>query len=452
MKVAWFSPFNVESAIARYSKIILNELCSMVEIALFLPEHAVLEEQLETKANVIFYNNDTLLPLLNTYEICIFNIGDSAYHHSVWEALCIAYDNLWPTIVIMHDWFTFNLFHGYYASKNNREKLFELSEQYYGKGKGKKLREILKNHGTWKECLDFPFYEGVLAKTDLVIVNSKYSAKKIKSFGKKIEVFFIPSAYCQLNSEKITLIPKEQLNIPFDKKILTTIGVGSPNKLVDKVLLAIGSDSFLKENCAYFFVGDISKEYKMQLKEIAGKHRFKNLYFHGYASQSELYSFLVYTDVCINLRQPCIEGASATLVEALVHGKPTCVSDDGCYADLPDDIVFKIRPGYEVEDLKEKLKNVLGDPELLTRISFAAKEYIKHWDLNIYCKKMIELFCETRYEFGILSQIRQTSEYLVNEFNMLKQKYDAPIVRKTLSALREILNSNVMRNRNVSGY
>jgi len=69
------------------------------------------------------------------------------------------------------------------------------------------------------------------------------------------------------------------------------------------------------------------------------------------------------TAVVCCLRYPPTESASATLIESLLSGKLTLVTDVGCYSDVPDDLVVKIPQHDEVRGLAYGMKLALQNPE-----------------------------------------------------------------------------------------
>jgi perosamine synthetase len=57
-----------------------------------------------------------------------------------------------------------------------------------------------------------------------------------------------------------------------------------------------------------------------------------------------------------------LEGASGSLILAMLSGRPVLVSDHGSYAEVPDGLVLKCRPGAEAADVRRHLEALLADP------------------------------------------------------------------------------------------
>jgi glycosyltransferase involved in cell wall biosynthesis len=111
------------------------------------------------------------------------------------------------------------------------------------------------------------------------------------------------------------------------------------------------------------------------LEAIIRKHKLSHcVEFRGYVSDEDLQALLTHADICINLRYPSIEGASASVIEEMLYGKPVVVSDTGFYAELPSDAVMKVRLQQEQADLRAALVELL-DVERRAGLGGRARAY-----------------------------------------------------------------------------
>jgi hypothetical protein len=70
-----------------------------------------------------------------------------------------------------------------------------------------------------------------------------------------------------------------------------------------------------------------------------------------------------------------LEGASASAIEGMKSGRPIVVADAGFYADLPDDMVFKVPASVEVSALKAVLECLVMDEELCRTVGARARDW-----------------------------------------------------------------------------
>src|SRR5688500_829870 len=74
----------------------------------------------------------------------------------------------------------------------------------------------------------------------------------------------------------------------------------------------------------------------------------------GYVADDDFPRYYAAADRFVNLRYPTAGETSGTLIRALDAGKPVAVSDYAQFAELPDDVAFKVPLGAgEVEALVE---------------------------------------------------------------------------------------------------
>ena len=107
---------------------------------------------------------------------------------------------------------------------------------------------------------------------------------------------------------------------------------------------------------------------------------------HGSVTEAGLVALLARADLAINLHNPTQGEASPTQLRLWNHALPSIVSRAGWYASLPAATVATVRPGDEVDGLRQLLGAFLADParfremgrsgrELLLR-SHAPKDYV----------------------------------------------------------------------------
>ena len=85
-------------------------------------------------------------------------------------------------------------------------------------------------------------------------------------------------------------------------------------------------------------------------------------------------------DIISCLREPVLEGASASAIEGMKSGRPIIVVNSGFYADLPDDFVFKIPTPVEISSLKATLERLVSDEELRRNTGAKARD----WALQVF--------------------------------------------------------------------
>ena len=144
------------------------------------------------------------------------------------------------------------------------------------------------------------------------------------------------------DSPDITTIPLAFTSSPLtpprldgQSLVVATVGHLNPNKRVDEVIRAMGASPRLGANVTYLLLGPVHDSERARLLSLAERWRAPIPQFTGWLSEPELHAMMDRVDVFCCLRDPCFEGGSASLVVSLLSARPTIVSDQAHYAELP---------------------------------------------------------------------------------------------------------------------
>ena len=114
MKIAWFTPFYLQSAIGQVSKLVCEELHKDYELDIYTFNH---KESISSSLPVIRYNSSNIdFRSLDHYDYVIYNMGNFAGNHKeIWEVMC-----QYPGILVLHDQLMQN-FSSYVPSKPKQD-------------------------------------------------------------------------------------------------------------------------------------------------------------------------------------------------------------------------------------------------------------------------------------------------------------------------------------------
>jgi glycosyltransferase involved in cell wall biosynthesis len=97
----------------------------------------------------------------------------------------------------------------------------------------------------------------------------------------------------------------------------------------------------------------------------------------GWVSAEEFTDYIQAADVCVQLRYPTFGETSASVLRALAAGTPCITSDQGPMAELPDDVVPKVRsPHHEVADLTAILGELFANPDHLAELGERGRRHV----------------------------------------------------------------------------
>lgn len=150
--------------------------------------------------------------------------------------------------------------------------------------------------------------------------------------------------------------------VPWNRLMIGAVGNADANKRIDQLILAIGASPILRLCCRIRIIGEASAEERERLGWLARTARVQEPEFTGWVTDEQLRWQLRSVDVISCLRNPILEGGSASLVLAQSSGRPTLVSGHGSYAEVPADTVLVCSPEHEARDVMRHLERLLDVP------------------------------------------------------------------------------------------
>nr|WP_280855213.1 glycosyltransferase [Pararoseomonas indoligenes] len=168
-----------------------------------------------------------------------------------------------------------------------------------------------------------------------------------------------PTATIPLAFEVPDLPP---LPTAWNRITVAAIGHANPNRQLDQILMAIGASGSLRGRCRLRVIGAADPAERARLTGLARLLGVEPPEFTGWVSDEDLRWQLRDVDAIACLRNPVLEGASASVILALASGRPTLVTNHGSYAEIPGDAVLPCRPEEEALDAMRHLEWVQAQP------------------------------------------------------------------------------------------
>ena len=366
------SPFApMKSGISDYSEALVKALQDEYDITLLTGDYNIASESLKNNCSILRYERDEID--FDAYDYKIYNIGNNPEYHDYIYEVCMKY----PGMIILHDMVLYYLFVGYYQK---RGMLYSKTYKEEGVQIFRQLKNAIKENGP--NLLEQKFLaekfilnSEILRSANKIMVHSYYSYNKILQTGLVKEKDIAKINHIALLSEKDALVPKDELfkkyNIPMNTYIISSMGYISETKLNHAVCEAVRKMRQETEKLPVCYVmvgeGDYADKY------VDGKTIIKT----GYTELDEFNSFIEYSDVILNLRNPSMGETSGAMLRILQKGKVCVINDGGWFSEIPDDCVLKVSLNNLVNDLAEMLQSVLFDSKRAQLISKRARKYIQ---------------------------------------------------------------------------
>lgn len=419
MKIAWLSPFSSNSAIAKYTQIILQELSKYCEVNLFFP---TCETPLETNLPQFILSKDNLFHYdWQLYELVIFNMGNYLpFHKEIYE-VCKSVKG----IVILHDFVMHHFFASYYLDSGKSSNYIGDIDLFYGNEAREKAILSLEGKGEplWEsnDITQYPLFERCVLRAEGVITHSSYHLDKVEQWfcgpvAKINHPFYLNPPDVNQPLEVATT-SNEFLEKSSDQLLLLTIGNINPNKQIDWIIKVLGIHQGKLPPFLYVVIGSYPQSYFDKLQQLISNFNLKEkVVLLGYQPENILHAYLRKADICINLRYPAIEGASWSLVEQMSFGKAIIANDTGCYSEIPDDCIKKLPLPNQESDLLEILTFLMSQNAERRMLGERAKRYIKE---NFTAKKYVEDFLKFSYEVLATRPKFGLADRIASEFKLM---------------------------------
>ena len=429
MNIAWFTPYQQGSAIAKFSSLVVAALAARGHSTTFFSsdrqpptEHPRLPEGIELLHWSLF---ETVPEVADAYDLIVYNVGDHLeYHFGVLKLI-----DRYPGVCIFHDFYLVDLFLGWCATEIEEPLAHfivasiygeEVANEFWVRGEQPDFQEWAASH--------VPMTEWVARKALAAVAHAPfYSQRLAGSSAGPVRVIPLAS-----NAPANTARIRDQ-NGPV--RILS-VGVVNPNKRVEAVINAVAASSMLRSRCEYNIVGRIEPSYRAKLQSlIADSGLLHVVHVHGEVSDFELHWRFAEADVLACLRWPALEGASGSCIEAMSYGKAVIVTDTGFYSSIPSDCVLKVSLAGEVQELAQHLEMVVVDVKERDALGKRALDWAKReYAPETYAERiepLLEAAAEERPSADALKQIGLT-------LRGMGVQHDDPIVSRVGSEFRTL--------------
>ena len=405
MNLLYFSPVSKSSAIGRMNADVVKALMESGHQITIVATDAHPLDFTKTHVfdtSVIHWTNQASVS--NKAIMCdqlVYHIGDNYGFH----VGAIKWISRMPGLTCLHDFYLGNLFYGNYAIDRNHQHYFNVVKQLYGEAIANDyfvpMSAIDRIERTFQSA---PMTEWIASLSSGLITHSSWGLDRItKHFSGPTRV--IPLSYLTPHID-IDSAPSVS-----DKIRILTVGHMNPNKRIDSIIEAISGSPHLKQHATLQLVGPISSDHSGKIKALADKLGV-SISIHGSVDEDLLRRFFVDADISCCLRNPTLEAASASTIEAMQYGKAVIVLDHGFYKELPDDCVCKIPVDNEVTGLRNQLELLCKDQAYRKRLGEKARNYAIHtFRPEQYARNIIEMCAQVPKASICRDRVNQATQY-----------------------------------------
>lgn len=417
MKIAWYTPFSMQSAIGRFSALVVEELASTgVDVTIVRsesPTRAMRQIEARTSSCPVVWGQEFGAQpekSLADFDLVVYNMGD----HYTYHEFCLDHLERVPGIVVLHDYVLHNALNGYCQAKKNPQMTYDaVLEQECGEEALVAMRTLVQEQPSrwWQqEIVRFPVLRWALKNAAGVVVHSAFAGNHVRS-RVACPVAEIPLAY---DGGESSYVPQGLSFQSHARLRLLTVGHINPNKRVQTVVEVLASSDRLKQNLEYHVVGPIEDSIRSDIESVVRSGGLDSqVTITGRVECQRLQEEFQKADAIVCLRNPAMEGGSASVVEGILTGKPVIVSNTGCFSEIPDAYVYKVDVQNEHLQLKRILTSLLDGYDAAAQRAQAARNWaLARHSAAGYAQSFLEFGERVLYDKPVLRTIDRVSEYL----------------------------------------
>lgn len=381
MKLNIFSPLPpVFSDVANYTMRVATALRTMADVTLWTAQ-AQPPEVPDGFAVQMFEPGRVPWKLLNDADLNIYNLGNNAsYHQAIFDVARQA-----PGLLVLHD-SRLQHFFARYSETPGADRAFYLDcmRRFHGPEALADAEAFLAGAIGIDTLVDrYPLTLAALDTALAAIIHNPADGAALAG-QTRTPVFVLPLPY-PAGPTRLPRPPGQVLR-------LVIFGFIGLNRRLDSILEALAgiSDHAIRLD----IYGKLEEAERIEA-QIAGYDLADRVHCHGYVPEAELDAALAAADLAFNLRFPTMGEASGSQMRIWNAALPSLVTRIGWYAELPQDAVFFVEPGHEVEMIRVHLAGLRSDPERYLQAGARGRAVL------------VERHDPTRYAAALLSAMAQ---------------------------------------------
>jgi glycosyltransferase involved in cell wall biosynthesis len=365
LRIAYFSPLPpARSGIADYSAELLPCLQEAADVTLYCDQ--------PERVDVDIRSHFRCLPTSNypgqcwTHDIAIYQIGNSLWHDTIYDMA-----TRYPGVVVLHDlslhqFISTRAFEAGNHAQYVRELAYCLGPAGYRLAA--RLAEGLEDY----PYSSVPLTNRLLDTSLAAIVHSETGLRSVQALSPELPVYKV---LAPIGLQQGHSLRTAWTRWPADAIVFGSVGQIIEGKRIEHALRLFAQVRADLPQARYVVVGESLDPGNQLDRVIRELDLLDDVYCPGFVDTlPELLDWIASLDVLVNLREPTLGETSASALRGLAAGKPVIVSAHGWYAELPDDVCIKVKPGDDA-DLLLALRSLGSDASRRAEVGKRAAEY-----------------------------------------------------------------------------
>jgi len=246
----------------------------------------------------------------------------------------------------------------------------------------------------------FPLLGAVVRGSRGVIVHSRFQEHRLReSYAGPLSVLRLPWDYPRLFPTATEVAEWQDSVLRKPNLRLMAYGYIGRSKCLEELIQAVAGSASLMSQCDITIMGRVNDhDYLASLKELSTRLGMRDrVSFRLNVSLDEARDEIAKSDMFYNFRRVATEGASGSLIEQMISGRPVLVADSGSFSELPEHAVCRVPADAGIAQLTRALEGLLQDHEELIATGFAGRTYALSYDADTYVNQLLAHMESTSY-------------------------------------------------------
>jgi len=377
MKVAMVMPMSPESAIADVMTQAVPDLSARWDLEVWCPTEPNYRP-CPVPVRPYARADAEVLEELATYDLVVYVLGDSPWHSRI-----LPLAQRLPGLVVLHDASLTNLVRQTAIETETFDDLVAQVTEELGEDRAEVLRTAVAPGGAdaWlRFCADVPLMEVALEGSLGAVVHSWWHAERVDGLTLghvTVAPLPVPSTRLGFDENQSSSAARLMERLPQDAVLLVTVGSVNTNRRIDLLLEAIADDTTLRARIHLWAVGPTEAKARSDLLSLARRLDLQDHFLvTGRVTDLLLQEILTRADIAAALRDPVLEGQSASVLTQLLSDTPVMVYNHAHYAELPDDVAVKVDPGTGSEGIRAALRRLVDNDSERARRGARGRDYV----------------------------------------------------------------------------
>lgn len=336
------------NGIADYAAAILMRLIEHYQCVCVVDDVASVDVRIADAVQLISFKEYAEVAPLLAHERHLCHLGNNSDHIPILDLMSVT-----PAVAVVHDLTMHYLMERWAHSRfGNNRHIADVVQLYYGARAAEMVDAKFSRRATlqsiYSELNCLPFLN---AAARAIITHSQYGHVLSRAGGYKGPVRVVPH-FAEIPTAALHARNRAEWRSRLGARegtvIFASLGFVVPNKQISLALKALAKLPAAGQDWRYIIGGEIRDPQVLKTCERLGLQ--DRVLFLDYLEETDFDAILAASDLLINLRFPTSGETSGTVCRALANGLPCIVSNHGWYAELPDAVTYKLRPGTDILD------------------------------------------------------------------------------------------------------